>query len=325
MRASWLIPVRNGAQWLGEAVVSALADSEPTDELLVIDDGSTDSPARVLPDDPRVRLLTQPPRGIVAALENGRAHARNPLLARLDCDDLVLPGRLRAQRVMFDDPQIVAVGGQARAIADSGHVPEGMARYVQWVNSVEHPVRELLVESPMFHPATTLRASAVAAIGGYREGPFPEDYDLFLRLQGAGGRLYNLRREVLAWRDRPGRLTRTDPRYARTAFLPLKQDWLAAGPLSRPRRVVLWGANRAGRPWTPWLIAQGHDVPFVVDIGPFTSRHGRPVLPPEAIVDARFDLLLVAVGKRGARHSIREDIARLRPDLEEGRDWFALA
>jgi hypothetical protein len=66
-------------------------------------------------------------------------------------------------------------------------------------------------------------------------------------------------------------------------------------------------------------------VPFVVDIGPYTSRHGRPVLGPEAITDAEFDLLLVAVGKRGARDSIREDIRRLRPDLVEGRDWFALA
>lgn len=325
MRVSWLIPVRNGARWLGEAVRSALADSEPDDEVVVVDDGSTDAPASVLPADARVRLIVQPPRGIVAALETGRAAARHPLLARLDCDDLVVPGRLEAQRRCFVDPGVVAVGGMARAIADTGAVPEGMARYVRWVNSVEHPERELLVESPMFHPATTLRASAVAAIGGYRHGPFPEDYDLFLRLHTAGGRLYNLRQEVLAWRDRPGRLTRTDPRYDRTAFLPLKQAWLSAGPLARPRRVVLWGANRAGRPWTPWLLAGGHDVPFVVDIGPYTSRHGRPVLGPEAITDAEFDLLLVAVGKRGARDSIREDIQRLRPDLVEGRDWFALA
>jgi glycosyltransferase involved in cell wall biosynthesis len=325
VRASWLIPVRNGARWLGAAVRSALDDAEPDDEVIVVDDGSDDEPAAVLPADPRVRLLWQPPLGIVAALERGRAEARNPLLARLDCDDLVLPGRLASQRPCFADPAVVAVGGRARPISESGVVPAGMARYVDWVNGVEHPERELLVESPMFHPATTLRASAVAAIGGYRNGPFPEDYDLFLRLHAAGGRLYNVRRHVLAWRDRPGRLTRTDPRYARPAFLPLKQTWLRQGPLASPRRVVLWGANRAGRPWLPWLLAEGHDVPFVVDLAPFHSRHGRPVVRPERLVGTPLDLLLVAVGAQGARATIRAQLAELRPDLREGQEWFAVA
>lgn len=325
MRVSWLIPVRNGARWLGEAARSALADSLPTDELVVVDDGSTDDPAAVLPDDPRVRLVHQPPLGIVAALETGRAACRGELLARLDCDDVVLPGRLAAQRALLAaDPGLAAVGGQARSISDFGEVPEGMRRYVEWVNSVADPHRELLVESPMFHPATTLRASAVAAIGGYRHGDFPEDYDLFLRLAGAGFRLHNLRREVLAWRDRPGRLTRTDPRYARPAFLPLKQAWLAAGPLATRKRVVVWGAHKTGRPWIRWVVDAGHDVPFVIDLAPFTSRQGRPVRKPEALVGAELDVLLVAVGARGAREEIRGRIATLRPDLVEGRDWFAL-
>jgi len=291
----------------------------------VVDDGSRDDPASVLPDDPRVRLHRQPPLGIVAALEHARREARHPLLARLDCDDLVLPGRLAAQRAaLAADPTLAAVGGQARPISDLGEVPEGMRLYVEWVNSVEDPRRELLIESPMFHPATTLRASAVAAVGGYRHGDFPEDYDLFLRLATAGWRLHNLRREVLAWRDRPGRLTRTDPRYARPAFLPLKQAWLASGPLAGPRRVVVWGANKTGRPWIRWAVEAGHEVPFVIDLGPFTSRHGRPVRRPEALVGAELDVLLVAVGSRGAREEIRARIAAMRPDLEEGRDWFAL-
>lgn len=325
MRVSWLIPVRDGARWLGAAVRSALADSQPDDEVVVVDDGSRDQPASVLPADPRVRLHTQPPLGIVAALEAGRRLARHPLLARLDCDDLVVPGRLAAHRAVLADPAVAAVGGRARPIADHGEVPEGMRLYVEWVNRQGDPHRELLVESPMFHPATTLRASAVEAIGGYREGPFPEDYDLFLRLATAGYRLHNVPQEVLAWRDRPGRLTRTDPRYRREAFLPLKQAWLAAGPLRERRRVVLWGANRAGRPWLRWLLDAGHDVPFVLDLAPFATRHGRPVQRPDALATASFDLLLVAVGARGARDEIRARIAAMRPELVEGRDWFAVS
>ena len=258
MRVAWLIPVRNGNRWLGEAVRTALADSLPNDELVVVDDGSDDDPAQVLPPDGRVRLLRQGPLGIVAALEHGRGATSAPLLARLDCDDLVLPGRLAAQRAIFaEQPGVAAVGGMARSITDQGVVPEGMRRYVEWVNGLDDPHRELLVESPMFHPATTLRASAVAAIGGYRQGDFPEDYDLFLRLATAGHRLVNVRQEVLAWRDRPGRLTRTDPRYARPAFVPLKKAWLSAGP-QYPSARVRPAAGIGGRNLWRRRVRPGH-------------------------------------------------------------------
>ncbi len=322
--------MRDGARWLGEAIDSALADSEPGDEVVVVDDGSRDDPASVLPRDPRVRLLHQPPRGIVAALEHGRGVANGELIARLDCDDLVLPGRLAAQRAFLaENPGVAAVGGRARAVTDDGEIPAFMARYVDWVNSVRHPAREILVESPMFHPASTLRASALHAVGGWRHGDFAEDYDLFLRLLGAGHGLHNLDREVLAWRDRPGRLTRTDPRYAREAMFPLKSAWLATGRLATRRRVAAWGAGKAGRPWLAWLRAQGHDLVAVLDIGAgrrgFVSRQGVPVTPPESIKGLDFDLLLVAVGSRGGREEVRARIASLRPELEEGRDWFAVA
>ena len=328
-RVSWLIPVRDGARWLGQAVRSALADSADDDEVLVVDDGSFDEPTTVLPPDRRVRVLRQAALGIVAALEHGRREARAEYIARLDCDDLVLPGRLDAQLAYLrSNADVVAVGGRARPIADEGEVPLGMRRYVEWVNGQRDPHVEILVESPMFHPATMLRASAVEKIGGYRAGAFPEDYDLFLRLARVG-RLANLDREVLAWRDRPGRLTRTDPRYARAAFLPLKQAWLHTGPLCEPKMVALWGAGEAGRPWLPWLLTSGHQVELF-DIGAgrserFVSRRGIAIRAPAALAEAKFDLLLVAVGARGAREAIRERIRAMRPALVEGKHWFAVA
>lgn len=324
MRATWLIPVRDCARWIGEAVESALADSEPTDEMVLVDDGSTDAPS--VPSDPRIRLVRQPPLGIVAALERGRALVRTPLIARLDADDRVIPGRLAAQRAaLVADPQLAAVGGRARAHRDDGPVPEGMREYVSWVNGLADPHREILVESPMFHPASTFRADAIGQIGGYRAGDFPEDYDLFLRLAAAGWKLANLPQEVLEWRDREGRLTRTDPRYDRRAFLPLKFEFLARTALRTPRRVVLWGGGRAGRPWTPFLLQHGHSVVAVLDLSKARSRYGIHVLRPESLVELEFDVLLVAVGARGAREEIRGRIATMRPELVEGRDWFAVA
>jgi hypothetical protein len=127
---------------------------------------------------------------------------------------------------------------------------------------------------------------------------------------------------VVVLRDHPGRLTRSDARYRPAAFLPLKQAFLAP---RLPRRVRLGGAGRAGRPWTPWLLARGHEVPAVLDIRGGGTRHGVPVLPREAVAELAFDALLVAVGAEGARDEIRARIARARPDLVEGKDWWAVA
>lgn len=321
MKVAWLIPVRNGAPWLGEAVASALAECAPGDEVVVVDDGSTDAPERVLPRDPRVRLLRQPPLGIVAALEHGRREIDAPLIARLDADDLALPGRVVAQKAaLAQDPRLAVVGGRARP----GEMPEGMARYVAWINRIEDPMRELLVESPLVHPSTLLRAEAVADVGGYRHGPFPEDYDLWLRL-AERWRLGVVDRETVAWRDRPGRLTRTDPRYARPAFLPLKLAWVERNLLPGKRSVIVWGAGKEGTPWLRWLRGRGAPVVAALDIKPGTTRQGVRVLPREAVRDLEVDLLLVAVGARGARDEIRGLLAAWRPDLVEGRDWWAVA
>ncbi len=333
MRASWLIPVRDAAGTVGEAVASALADSGADDEVIVVDDGSADALAEeppggggILPADRRLRVLHAPPGGIVAALERGRRLARGAILARLDADDRALPGRLEAQRAaLAADPRLAAVGGRARIRRDDGPVPEGMRRYVAELNGIRDPHPVLLAACPLFHPAVALRAAAVAAIGGYRDGDFPEDYDLWLRLAGAGWRLANLDREVVLLRDRDDRLTRRDPRYRRAAFRALKMAWVDRHLLPEPRRVVVWGAGRNGRPWIRHLLERGHAVPAALDLAPGGTRRGVPVLPPEALRDLDFDLLLVAVGARGARAIIRERIAALRPDLVEGRDWWAVA
>jgi glycosyltransferase involved in cell wall biosynthesis len=319
---AFLIPVRDGARWLGDAVRSALAECGADDEIVVVDDGSADEPAAVLPSDPRVRLVHQPPTGIVSALEHGRGLIRAPYIARLDCDDLVLPGRIEAQRAALEaDPGLAAVGGRAR----TADLPEGMRRYVEWVNGLEDLHREILVESPLFHPGTTLRAAALDAVGGYRHGPFPEDYDLWLRLARVGWRLGAVPREVVAWRDRPGRLTRTDPRYARAAFRDIKRAYVAEVVLRGARTVAVWGAGQEGTPWIAWLRSCGVEVSAALDIRHGGTRHGVPVLPREAIASLRVDRLLVAVGARGARDEIRARIREARPDLVEGRDWWAVA
>ena len=320
--------MRDAADTLRAAVDSALAECGPADQVVVVDDGSQEDPARVLPADRRLLLLRQPPAGIAAALEHGRRACTGALVARLDADDVALPGRIAAQRAALGaDPGLAGVGGQALLHRAGGAAPEGMARYVGWVNGLisrEQVARSLLIESPLFHPAVTLRADVLEQVGGWRQGDLPEDYDLWLRLHRAGFGLCNVPLPVVRIEDRPGRLTRTDPRYRRAAFTRLKQEHLS-GP---PRRVAVWGAGRTGRPWLSWAAAQ-HDLVCVIDAFATGWRQGLPILPPPALVGLELDLLIVAVGARGAREEIETALAGLRPDLPAGPApgacWIAVA
>ena len=324
MRASWLIPVRDGAAWLREAVDSALAQCSTTDEVVVVDDGSTDGGALALREHARLKVVRQEALGITAALERGRSVCQGRYLARLDADDIALPHRLEAQiKVLDSEPDLAVVGGRAQLISEEPGA-EGMRHYVDWVNRLENPHSQLLVESPLFHPAATLRAEAIAAVGGYREGDFPEDYDLWLRLVSAGWRLSNLPQEVVRIRDRRDRLTRQDPRYRPEAFRRLRMAHLARTDLATPKRVVVWGAGRGGRPWIRWLLEQGHHLPAVLDIKWGTERQGVPILSPDALGELEFDLLLVAVGLREVKEEIRDHLAQIWPEGLEGQDWWAV-
>jgi len=309
-----------------ECLGSALAESGPGCQVVVVDDGSTDGGHEEVPDDPRITWIQRPAEGIVSALEAGRAACIHPFIARLDVDDVALRGRLHMQQAFLAaNPGVAVVGGQADLIRHEQCSNEGMSLYVDWVNGLEDLHREILVESPLFHPAVLMRADAVEAVGGYQHGDIPEDYDLWLRLVSAGYSLGAVRQRVVRIRDRPGRLTRTDPRYSLEAFDRVKRAWLGNGPLRSTQRVALWGAGRTGKRWLRWLLAEGHDVCAVVDPFCNTERQGIKVQPPSALSGLDTDVLLVAVGARGARPEIRSQLGAIRPDWSEGRDWWFLA
>jgi glycosyltransferase involved in cell wall biosynthesis len=95
---SVVVSLYNKAAYVAQAVRSVLASHHAPDEVIVVDDGSTDSgPARVRAiGDPRVRLVSQPNRGVSAARNRGIDEARGEYIAFLDADDYWTPQYLRA-------------------------------------------------------------------------------------------------------------------------------------------------------------------------------------------------------------------------------------
>jgi glycosyltransferase involved in cell wall biosynthesis len=97
-RVSVVIPARNAEPYLGEAIRSVLDQTLPPDEVIVVNDGSTDATGDVADSfgDP-VRCVGQPPLGLGAALNRGLEEVRARLIAFLDADDLWLPEKQALQ------------------------------------------------------------------------------------------------------------------------------------------------------------------------------------------------------------------------------------
>ncbi|MFT3921387.1 MAG: glycosyltransferase [Myxococcales bacterium] len=329
---SVVMPFRNASATI-DAALSGLLGADEALEVLCIDDGSVDSGTdRVRAwgtRDPRVRLLRAEGRGLVAALQQGVAAARGGLLARMDSDDLSLPGRMARQReFLLQHPEVAVVGSRVEAFCDQGELGEGMERYVSWQNALltaEDHRRELFVESPLCHPSTMLRRGALLAAGGYRELPLPEDYDLFLRLDQLGYALCKLPEVLLRWRHRPGRATFSDPRYSLDSMRTAKAPYLASrvARSEKPRRV-LWGAGPTGKRMARSLEAHGLRFDLFIDVDPDKigrTARGVPIAPMEAL-DAATDVVVAAVGARGARGLIRPYLCER--GFREGYDfWFA--
>lgn len=189
---SFVLPVHNGAEHVAAAIDSALAqapDDEPAViEVVVIDDGSTDGTAEVLArytQDPRVRVIRHEANlGLVAALNRGLRESRGELVARLDADDVALPGRLDAHlAAMAANPSLVLHATAYERALPSGEVlrrpvpplTHGALAMAAWAGN------------HLCHSAVVFRRQIAIDVGGYREEWFPvEDFDLWLRLMAVG-------------------------------------------------------------------------------------------------------------------------------------------
>jgi glycosyltransferase involved in cell wall biosynthesis len=314
-RISVLLPCRDAAAYLDEAVASLLAQTFPDFEVVAVDDGSADdTPARLAGwarRDERVRVFRRPGGGIVAALNDALAAARGDVVARMDADDVAEPARFERQLALLDaQPHVAACGTRVRYFPRTA-VRDGARRYEAWLNSLHHPAdlaRDSFVECPIAHPTLMVRARALRDVGAWRDVAWPEDYDLVLRLLAAGHALANVPDVLLRWRERPDRLSRTDDRYSTAAFHRCRAHHLARSVLGGRRAVVI-GAGPVGKALAKALAAEAVSIAAFIDVDPRKvgqTIHGAPVLPRDALGRFRGAYALAAVGNAKARNEIRE-------------------
>ena len=116
MRASVIIPCRNGERIVGEAIASARAQTEPAAEIIVVDDASTDGTSEIARAAGARVVRTERRVNAGGARNLGIAAASGDAFAFLDADVIAPPDWLARVRAAFEsDPEIVAVGGRVRS------------------------------------------------------------------------------------------------------------------------------------------------------------------------------------------------------------------
>lgn len=332
---SVVMPARNAGATVARAVASIQGQTFRDWELVALDDGSKDATRFILIEmaqlDPRIRVL-RTKAGIAGALNAGVAAAAGEFVARMDADDECASDRLEKQVAFLQAHPDVGVVGSRVAFGGDRAAAEGYALHVDWVNSLLTPEEIHLnrfVESPFAHPSVMFRRALVHEHGVYRDGDFPEDYELWLRWMDAGVQMAKLPESLVIWNDPPDRASRTDPRYSPEAFYRLKAFWLAEWlkrEVEAPREVWVWGAGRPTRQRAAHLTGHGVRIAGYIDVDEKkTGRKvgGVPVVGPGQLPAREQAFVLGYVGTRGARDLIRAQL--VGAGRREGRDFLMCA
>lgn len=182
---SVLMSVHNAGEYLGPAVESILGQGFGDFEFLVVDDASTDGSGEILEhyarQDPRLRLRHNKENlGLTQCLESMMDEVRGIYVARMDADDLSLPGRFQAQVERFRrDPDLGVLGTWVRRVHEDGTPMEE----VRYPDSHEWITHRLETANCYQHGSMLFRHACLQALGRpmwrFR---YAQDYDLYLRL-----------------------------------------------------------------------------------------------------------------------------------------------
>jgi glycosyltransferase involved in cell wall biosynthesis len=313
------LPCYNCADTVSTAIESLLAQTCADFEVIAVNDGSTDNTAGILNEysrqDSRIHSYSIEHGGVITAANTAISLARGQYIARMDADDIALPERLAAQSSLLDERADLGLVGCRVQFGGCRDACAGYAHYVDWTNSLlTHETISLnrFVEFPVPNPSIMYRHDCIDQHGPYRDGDFPEDYELLLRWLENGVRMSKVDEELLIWNDPPTRLSRNHPRYDVDAFYRIKTiflaRWLARNNPHHPEVHIL-GSGRRTRKRADLLMEHGIEFAAYYDVDPnkigniingLKVRDRANVPPPGS------GFCIPYVGSRGARGDIEE-------------------
>jgi glycosyltransferase involved in cell wall biosynthesis len=209
VRISVTIAAYQADRWIAEALDSILAQTRPPDEVIVVDDGSTDGTATILAGyarrSDRVRVARQDNRGAAAAFNRAFDMASGDFVALCGADDVWRPHKLEWQaEAIAAHPDVDVLFGHAEMFGvmegDHARPPAGMTGRIE--------AREigdaLFAENFICAPSVLIRRALFERLGPFVEDYRAEDYEYWLRCRRAGACFHYDPRTLLGWRQHGG-------------------------------------------------------------------------------------------------------------------------
>jgi glycosyltransferase involved in cell wall biosynthesis len=203
---SAIIPVYNGKEFLRHAVESVINQTTPPNELIIIDDGSSDNSLDSINDieaDFPIIKITQKNGGQSSARNHGVKLAKSSFIAFLDQDDHWFPRHLEVLIEPFiNDPMLGWVYSNLNQIDENGKtVINGLLDHVASIHPKKHLGNCIKEDMFILPSASIIRKKAFESIGGFDERLSGyEDDDLFLRLFREGWNNTYINESLSAWR-----------------------------------------------------------------------------------------------------------------------------
>lgn len=193
---SVIVPAYNEEKVLDEAIEALLDLDYPSYEIIIVDDGSTDSTVEVARKwegshgNVSVRVLCKGNGGKATALNAGIAQANHSFILCMDADSWIEPQSLRAIMPHFDDLSIGAVAGNVKVVNRGPLLARLQAlEYIEGLNMPRRAQGFIGAVNIVPGPVGVFRLEAIEEVGGYDADTFAEDADLTLKLITAGWRI----------------------------------------------------------------------------------------------------------------------------------------
>lgn len=191
---SILIPVFNGEEYILETLKSISHQSIKSFEAIIINDGSTDSTAKIVQEyvstDKRFRLFTRDNQGMAASLNFAINESVSDLVARIDADDLMAKNRLERQLSFLDkNPSVSVASSYVYLINNKSQVVgKNQSKYTTETEICKAMSKGKLIGIP--HPGVIAKKNIILQVGGYRGQFWPsDDVDLWTRVVEHGGKI----------------------------------------------------------------------------------------------------------------------------------------
>ncbi len=248
---SVVIPVYNGANHIAEAIQSALDQTVLPDEIIVVDDGSTDDTLSVLAQfGSTIRIIRQKNKGNAAARNTGVLTARGTWIAVLDADDVWEPQKLETQLKHTSDADIIYTN--VRNFGEAGYVSE--ITFGQNEMPSGEVLTELLRDNFIAHSSVLMRRSIVESVGGYDESLLACcDWDLWLRLAMRGARVRAVEEPLTRYRWRPDSTSKKFRLSCRNRLRVLKKAFSTL-PATRENKKLHRKCNAATWRTSAWFV-----------------------------------------------------------------------